>query len=396
MKYIKLFEDNSTDNELDNAKKYPHIFNLFIDSRFLDEKDYEYVNDLLSNEKDKTRTPYIGISLHVWGGKKYLFDVEEDFDTIVEEISKDQYQDFMMKIFKYKPELFTLIGLNKENMTNVVKEKPSFLQTDKLEEMIALASNGLIPMDKLYGKLSYSDKYLHNGELFFKIKDLEELSFMFKDDTFKKCITYFEGDYFVESTYSQLKDMHLDDYTEETIKRIVEKSQEYINQDTEELIDFCEYNSIDISNWQNEINESNLEEFLEIGELEEVRDMLTRAYEEAQESADTSEAYNKAYDTVAYFFGVNNFEFVDEHFLIPFDLKWLMPFCVENNVGGLGVNNNLKTFLHDLFDEWEELPRSLLDEDYERLEVEVPYYGWNGTIDKDVLNEATRERLNWE
>jgi len=45
MKHIKLFE-----NFEDNFKKYPNLFNLFVDPQYIKEKDFKAVDDLLYRE----------------------------------------------------------------------------------------------------------------------------------------------------------------------------------------------------------------------------------------------------------------------------------------------------------------------------------------------------------
>ena len=45
MKHIKLFE-----NFEDNFKKYPNLFNLFVDPQYIKEEDFKVVDDLLYEE----------------------------------------------------------------------------------------------------------------------------------------------------------------------------------------------------------------------------------------------------------------------------------------------------------------------------------------------------------
>lgn len=54
MKYIKLFEELN----LENVRRYPHLFNIFIDPRYIKEEDYERVNELLKEYKYDLKTPF--------------------------------------------------------------------------------------------------------------------------------------------------------------------------------------------------------------------------------------------------------------------------------------------------------------------------------------------------
>lgn len=53
MKYFKLFEE--LDNEA--AKKYPYLFNIFVDSSYVEPKDYESINAYLKNNGNNISKP---------------------------------------------------------------------------------------------------------------------------------------------------------------------------------------------------------------------------------------------------------------------------------------------------------------------------------------------------
>lgn len=64
MKYIKLFEEMNNDV----AKKYPHLFNLFVNPKYIKEEHYKEVDEMLRKSDQNIKTPvYIGI----------VFDAEE-------------------------------------------------------------------------------------------------------------------------------------------------------------------------------------------------------------------------------------------------------------------------------------------------------------------------------
>lgn len=49
MKYIKLFEELN----LENVKKYPYLFNMFVDPIHIKKEDYWEVDDWLKDHQDK-------------------------------------------------------------------------------------------------------------------------------------------------------------------------------------------------------------------------------------------------------------------------------------------------------------------------------------------------------
>lgn len=73
MKYIKLFEEMN----IENVKKYPNLFNIFVDNTYVEEQDYELVNKLLNNSK------YSSIKKPVLiGGKMYDASTKIYVDSI--------------------------------------------------------------------------------------------------------------------------------------------------------------------------------------------------------------------------------------------------------------------------------------------------------------------------
>lgn len=77
MKYLKLFEE--INNEV--AKKYPHLFNLFVDPQYIKEEDYEIVNYLL---KDITS---MNIKKPLYSND-YLVDVDGDVNLQGSEVKE--------------------------------------------------------------------------------------------------------------------------------------------------------------------------------------------------------------------------------------------------------------------------------------------------------------------
>lgn len=398
MKYLKLFENIEEGNsDLENAKKYPHIFNLFIDHRFLDENDYEEVNKLLEDETE--------IKIPIYDGYD-LYDLDDGVEDIIEECSYDQWQELMLKAIKYKPEHFTPIRLSASTLKECLSVSQEFLKTNILNEKLYLYSLGFLKLEDIYEDMPYSDKALVNGNLYFKVKELSEFEGLFWErvgnynhkEIFNKYVGG-EGDTieFYDGLNLDLSSLsyHISDYTDETMKKIITKLSEVDGlEDDEEFINFCEENDIDIITWQTQINQSNLEEVLELDIFEEVKDNLIHALEDARANADLSEAYNACLKPLYDLFDVEKFEFVDEHYLIPFNKSWFKPFCVENNAANLENISYLSEFVEYLLAYPEEMDQELLDDEYELLEVDIPYYGWDGTIDKQYLNDMTIDRLN--
>lgn len=81
MKYIKLFEELNTDI----AKKYPHLFNLFVDPQYIKEDDYEIVDNMIKEDSsvgfDVTKPLYIG---------EVLFDLNRGLNLSIAEVKKGE------------------------------------------------------------------------------------------------------------------------------------------------------------------------------------------------------------------------------------------------------------------------------------------------------------------
>ena len=409
MKYIKLFEEekqldifNNSDRDKNLFAKYPNIFNIFVDPSFISSEDYEEVNKMLEGDNLETTIPFYYITSGWSGNYKNIvnLDDEDNFDNVVKEINNDQYQEFMLKCLKFKPEMFMLAGLSLKNIQKAIEYKPELLKTDKLENIIPLLSKGLLSIVDKFDSLPFKDKVLYDGKLHFTVVDLSELVGLIQNDQQDMFKSYIGGDDrnnygYSNHSFSDFESYHLDDLTNDTIQEILNKCEENIDLDDEELIEFFEVNDIDIEKWKSSINKSNLGEFLNIDMFEEIRDAMTLAMDYAQESADGSEAGVACYTTLSNFFGVDNFHHNGEHYLIPFDLSWAEPFCVENNVADINHLRNLQSVVEYLFDHWEDLPQGILTDDYEKLEIDVPYNGFQGSIDADELNELVVDRLYW-
>jgi hypothetical protein len=402
MKHIKLFEQNS---EEDLYSKYPNLFNLFVDHSFIDKEDYEEVDSVLKklnkNEIDVTTPYYYSFKTYISNTiHNSVLDIHDDFEDEIKEFDSDTYNDFMMKCLKYKPDLFVLACLSAENVKKAVNYKPDLLNSDRIEDIVVLIQHKFLPLVKNFERLPYKDKVLYNGELHVSVSSLETLSYLIKDDQqdmFKSHISG-EFDYFRDyaSSFGDFKTYHIDDINDNTLQEILEKCEEEIDLEDEEIISFFEENDISIDNWKKEIDLSNLGDFLDIDLFEDIRGNIVNAFDEAQSIADSNEAYNACYDNLADFFGVSKFEHDGTNYLIPFSLKWLEPFCVVNDIADAYNLANLESSLEYLFDNWEEMPKySLQDEEYEKLEINEPYYGWNGDIDSDTLNECISNRLGW-
>ena len=70
MKHIKLFE-----NFEENFKKYPNLFNLFVDPQYIKEEDFKAVDDLL-NLDIVARPFYFDGKIYDLDGDVYLFNTD--------------------------------------------------------------------------------------------------------------------------------------------------------------------------------------------------------------------------------------------------------------------------------------------------------------------------------
>ena len=156
--------------------------------------------------------------------------------------------------------------------------------------------------------------------------------------------------------------------------------------DKEDLEEFNEYNT-----WEKQIEN--------IYSLEDIKNAIVDAYGDAQNTADSNEKYESILTPLLNFFNMDKLLYDGEYILIKINKDWLIRY--DKSDGGYS-HNHLPTqrdltltenILKYYFEEFENQDgENEIAEDL--LKIDIPYYGWDGKIDKDELEERIIERLS--
>lgn len=92
MKHIKLFEEMN----IDNVKKYPYLFNMFVDPRHIKEENYKIANALLKKSDEDIKTPILKYD----GDIGYYEGIE---GYIVVDLNSDKIKDKSNYIIEERP-----------------------------------------------------------------------------------------------------------------------------------------------------------------------------------------------------------------------------------------------------------------------------------------------------
>jgi len=200
------------------------------------------------------------------------------------------------------------------------------------------------------------------------------------------------GDYYYDSNVSY----HWNNYTEDTLK---------------EIMSFCFRKKLEIEGeemnksntiFKNEdvyFNDQKLVDLIDDDDLDELKDVLNIAINDAQEDADRNNIYDKIKDA-----------FEDK--IGPFERKMVKvtdkKTGVIKNVEKIYVRldfdmEDVKNFLKEEYNKYDFIEETYGDlihvlKEMEFFDIKAPNYDYlgNGDIDDAYLNETTRERLNWE
>lgn len=262
-------------------------------------------------------------------------------------------------------------------------------QTIFLSNLWYLVEKGTITKQDFVNK--HSNWFLlKDGEVYIRANaysDLSELSFMFsKDDNDRNHISsrefiesIDENDFYREST--KFEDLYLDILKPESLKVIEGKIQEIkLTLDQEDQQEFDEYD-----NWEEQVKN--------IDSLYDLKNGIEDAFRYAQESADSDEMYEAAKKPILNLFGMeellrdekDHYIFkLNKDFLIRFDNYWYGEYKsinYGNKINELIIDRLFETIRDD-------------DDSVEFLKIDFPYYGFDGSIDKDTLHECIVDKLN--
>lgn len=415
-------------------EKYP--FNLIITGSYKPHLDFNLM-DLTEEERDEliSKKPSLEYTDNMFENylKEEMWDkivamTENGFDYNGEKKCSDL--DLLKFIVKQKLNTtdYTETNWYKPSLElNSTKEDVEFYSThyDIKDTKIAniiyiLWKNGI--MSDSEAETRISDLKIQDGKWFIKWKhgSWSEFSFMFSGDGMDgrnstsyeeyvdKNIDEFDRGYL---NYS-IGDCDLDDLTIKTKTAILEKIEEdgieLEESEIEELLDSNEdygFETIEDYSFDKVKNAiladkggDSLKKLLRLDSLDDIKDKVIRGYEDAQERADESEMFDAVMSPVKDFFNIEEFVWEGENLLLEFDPKYaiLLNKCEEDGY----YLKELTRIIERIFDsgarEYAYEEYGMEESDFpEYLEFKYPYYGWNGSVNKEDLNETVTERLGW-
>lgn len=306
-------------------------------------------------------------------------------------INNDIDNDYKYNLLFYKNPIAGELIIKK-----LIEEEGNIIEILK-EYKLFLASNLMFLLDKGYITKEVILEFYPNqfriidNQLYLIFKGyLEDFEFLYKKEDKKLFIevTQEDRDYDFNSRYDDIDHIYTGELTEKALNAIKMKIEEVKKTlDAEELKEFEEYD-----NWEKQVKN--------IDALSEVESAILRAYNDAQSSADEEEKYNAAISPLKDILGTEEILRDSEgNILFKFNKDWLLLYdnlsdsreeCYMGNkltntekIGRLGY-----WILKYVFDEdnYEDLAPEL-------LEINMPYYGWNGDIDKEYLEELIIDNL---
>ena len=343
---------------------------------------------------------------------KYIVDIICDKDIFVDPKMKFEYntnddfhlfdltdENLINKVIKEIPELFLsepFFNVPEDKIKKFCENNPEIIEncTDQYN-LIKFIKMGLINNKELLEKIQpkLTDLVIHNDKLYMGITDLSDFDFMFDDnrrrdhnykEVFKNTIS---GDWDYGYRDSRLSDCvySLDDINDENLKIIWELCKKYDQSDLDEPVEIPEFE--EFKSLRNKYND--FLDFLKELDYDDLNDAIKFSVDEAQEDADQDEAYDICIKPIKEFFGINrnlHFEYVDKQYIVPvgYDvLDWMIwSYRVDSY-----PQSSIIGYLENWFSE------STYDEDHDKLEIDVPYNGWYGDIDKDTLNDRLNDKL---
>lgn len=219
--------------------------------------------------------------------------------------------------------------------------------------------------------------------------DLSDFDFMYEKDD-RKYLEDVTGEDLDDSiydyrSYSDINDIYSGNLTDKAINAIKAKIEEVKKtMDKEELEEFEDY-----KDWEDQLKN--------IDALSDIESAVLNSYNEAQNDADYRQKYDAVLSPLKYFLGTAE-EFIrDEkgNILFKFSNEWMLFYDYVSDSREESYNG--KNDSVGLLGLW--LLKNLFEESYyintspELLKVDVPYYGWNGDIDKSDLEERIIDNL---
>lgn len=340
------------------------LFRLFQDILWIYSEDEEYVKNALTKTTVNT----------------YLQDI-----LINNEIGNDYKHNLLFYKNPVSGRLLVKKLLEEEgDIIEILKEYKLFL----VSNLMFLLDNGYITKEIILEFYPNQFRILDN-QLYLIFKgDLEDFDFLYnsKDVELFKEVTKEDRDYDFYSRYDDIDHIYTGELTDKALNAIKMKIEEVKKTlDADELEEFEEYD-----NWEKQVKN--------IGALSEVESAILRAYNDAQSSADEEEKYKAALSPLKDLLGTEEIlRDPDGYILFKYKNDWLLLYDNvsdsrdesyigkgNKNIGQLGYY-----ILKYVFDD-----DSYVNSAPDLLEIEKPYYGWNGDIDKEYLEELIIDNLS--
>ncbi len=218
--------------------------------------------------------------------------------------------------------------------------------------------------------------------------------------------TFYSNDY----DYN-LNDCDLSELTNDTVDAILNKIEEdeieLEEDEIEELIEsdddfgFETHDGYSFDILKNTLltdddNRNKLETILEFETMEEIRKNIIYGYEDAKADADYNDMFKAFEKPILKFLNMEKLKWYQgegDFLLFEFDINWLHLLYKTHPSDGEYRVIKLSKVIEDLFNNGVR-EDSIDEEGYpEFFELNIPYYGWNGDVEAEYLNERVRERL---
>jgi hypothetical protein len=333
-------------------------------------------------------------------------------------------EDLIEKIMDERPDLFDTSNIYKyENMLpNIIKHFPEVVETNDFLNSYVLYKNGYVEAEKLQSVAPkdfrlVKDSVINKGgdedliQPCFVVSDPIEFSNLVKwksnreynyEDMFESIVNY-DNDYEPQySDWSTVKSLYDYDFvSKESKQSIIEKIEEidsdFYSESDEYEIEELESVGLTEENWKEEILNNDrdckkLLTLLDIDAMDSVKDAFVGAYNEAKDTADRDEAYKACMNAVNDFFG-NDVKYQEGYggFVAKLNMDYV---SFSYDIELASDRSDCTDYVRNAITEEDEYENSPYEE-IEEVEINIPYYGWEGEVTKELFDDTLPHRLDW-
>jgi len=334
------------------------------------EKYHKYIVDLY-------------IKFNIGEDKGHEYQESSDF-----KISDVKNNDLLMRIFDENPNLIKIddvIFYENEPMAKLLIDKfPDVILKmgcETLSNNYYLYEKGLITKEDLVNK--YPKTLMIKDDILYMMfeGELKDLAFMYEDkgrnSTSRDIVKSVEDREWNNET-TKFKDLALYYLTDKAERIITDKIKELKDKmDESDKEEFEDYTT-----WEDQIKN--------IDALDELKSAIESAFNEAEEDANENDKYEKITKPLEDFLGMDDLAYYTGGYLFKISKDWLIRY--DKFEGGYSNRNMTDNIIEDYFEEKEQVDENIAGADL--LEIDYPYYGWSGTIDKLNLEERIMERVD--